>query len=342
MVSKKDSENIKEVKKTLEKQHYAFIGNHSAVQICRWTKNSLNKKGSCWKEKFYGIKSHRCCQFSPAVMWCENSCLHCWRPIEMNLGAKLNIIDEPEKIINEITKARADLLMGFKGNKNVSEKKFKEAISPNIFTFSLSGEPTIYPRLGELISLIRKRNSISFLVTNGLNPEAIEKLEKENSLPTQLTISCLPNEKLFRIWCRTTKKNAWKEFNKTLDILKNLKAKTRRVIRLTLVKSGDKKSKFKNITNMDDENIKEYAEIIKKAEPDFIHVKGFMSMGYARERMGYDKQPWHYEVKRFAENLLKQLKKFKETNEYKILGEEKRSCVILLGKNKKDLKIKKV
>jgi len=77
------------VKKVLEKQHYEIAGKHSAVQICRWTKKSLRGEGNCWKEKFYGIKSHQCCQFSPSVMWCENKCLHCWRAIEMNLGDKL-------------------------------------------------------------------------------------------------------------------------------------------------------------------------------------------------------------------------------------------------------------
>jgi len=330
--------DIEKVRKKLEKQHYSLVGETSAVQICRWTKNSLNGKGVCWKEKFYGIKSHRCCQFSPSVMWCENKCLHCWRPIEMNLGTKLPCVDEPNKIIDGVIEARKKLLMGFKGNKKISAKKFEEACNPNMFTFSLSGEPTIYPRLGEIISELRKRNCITFLVTNGLNSEAIEKLEKENCLPTQLTLSTnAPNKKLFELWHRSTKKNAWEEFNKTILLMKKLNGKCRRVVRLTLVKKGKDKGKYKDVSNMEDEHVSEYVSLIKKAEPDFVHVKGFMSVGYARERMGYDKMPWHYEVRAFAEKLILELKK----EGYNILGEEKRSCVVLIGKNKKDLNIKK-
>jgi len=51
--------------------------------------------------------------------------------------------------------------------------------------------------------------------------------------------------------------------------------------------------------------------------------------------------PWHYEIKKFAEKLLEELKK-QGMKDYKIMGEEKRSCVVLLAKNKKDLKIKNV
>jgi tRNA wybutosine-synthesizing protein 1 len=335
---------MKKIKEILRRQKYAVVGDHSAVQVCLWTKNSLNKKGDCWKEKFYGIKSHRCCQFSPAVMWCENQCLHCWRPIEFNLGTKLpKKINSPKEILDGIVEARKNLLMGFKGNKNVSEKKFAEACEPSLFTLSLSGEATLYPRVGELINEIRKRNAVSFLVTNGLNPDVLEKLEKENSLPTQITISMnAPNEKLFNIWHRSTKKNAWSVFNDSLNIMKNLEGKVRRAIRLTLVKEGE--GKFGKVTNMSEQNLKEYSSLIKKANPNFVHVKAYMSVGYARDRMGYDKMPWHYEIKRYAEKLIEELNKdlTKKEKCWKILGEEKRSCVVLLGRNKRELKIKKV
>jgi len=329
------------LKSMLKKQHYGLVGNHSAVQLCLWTKNSLNKKGVCWKEKFYGIKSHRCCQFSPSVMWCHNQCIHCWRPIEHNLGMKIPKENNPKEIIEGVIEARKKLLSGFGGNKNVSKKMLKKAEEPNFFTFSLSGEPTLYSQLPQLIREIRKRKAISFIVTNGLEPNRIKRLEKEKALPTQITISTnAPNEKLFKIWHRSMKKNAWKEFNKTLSIIKKLKGKTRRVIRLTLVKKSDKNKKsnfLDGIFNMEDKNIKEYAKLIKKAEPDFIHVKAFKSLGFARERMGYEKQPWFPEVLQFAKKLVKELKKQK----YKILAEDKRSCVVLIGKDKKKMKIKK-
>ncbi len=88
---------------------------------------------------------------------------------------------------------------------------------------------------------------------------------------------------------------------------------------------------------MKKEHVIQYAKLIKKAEPNFIHVKGFKSLGYSRKRMGYSKQPFHEEVMEFAKKLVKEL----ETDGYKILGQEKYSCVVVLGKNKKDMKIKK-
>jgi tRNA wybutosine-synthesizing protein 1 len=325
------------VKKVLKKQHYEIVGNHSAVQICRWTKQSLRGKGVCWKQKFYGVDCHKCCQFSPAIMWCENKCLHCWRPIEMNLGTKISKIDEPKEILDGIIKARKKLLIGFKGDVKISNKKFKDALEPNFFTFSLSGEPTIYPKLPELIKEVKKRKAIAYLVTNGQNPEMLKKLEKENALPTQMVISTnSPNEKLFKVWHNSSNKDAWERFNETIKIVGKLEGKTRRVIRLTLVREGDDTEKLKELSNMKDEHVKEYAELIRIAKPNFIHVKGYKSLGYARKRMGYSKQPFHEEIQEFAKKLEKELKK----EGYKKLGEEERSCVVLLGKSKKDMKIK--
>lgn len=327
------------VKKVLKKQHYAIVGNNSAVQICHWTKKSIRGEGVCWKEKFYGIKCHQCCQFSPAVMWCENKCLHCWRPIEMNLGTELGEVDEPKEIIEKIIKARKKLLSGFLGSKKISIKKFNESLNPSLFTLSLSGEPTLYPKLPELIKEIKKRHAISFLVTNGLNPEVLKKLEKENALPTQITVSInTSNKKLWKFWHCSTKKDGWKKFNESLSILKELKGKTRRVVRLTLVKKGDDTEKFKDLSNMEKEHIQEYANLIKKAEPDFVHVKGFKSLGYSRKRLGYSKQPFYEEVKEFAENLVGELKK----DGYKILAKDEYSCVVLLGKNKEKMRIRKI
>ena len=98
----------------LEKQHYSVVGEHSAVQICRWTKKSLRDEGVCYKEQFYGIKSHLCCQMTPAVMWCDNKCLHCWRAIEHTLGNKIKgKIDSPSEIIDGCILAQRKLLGGF-------------------------------------------------------------------------------------------------------------------------------------------------------------------------------------------------------------------------------------
>jgi tRNA wybutosine-synthesizing protein 1 len=313
-----------EVKKVLEKQHYAIVGNHSAVQICRWTKRSLCNEGFCYKQKFYGIESHRCCQMSPAVMWCQNMCIHCWRPIEMNLGTDLKNVDDPKEIIQKCVNSQIKMLSGFGGNKKVKKKKLEESKEPTQFAISLSGEPTLYPKIGELIKELRKQGKSSFLVTNGLNPDKLLELKKEKALPTQLYISLnTPNEKMYSGWHKPSIKDAWKKFNKSLDAMKSMKGKTRTVLRMTLVKEK----------NMCCE--KDYVKLINKAAPDFVEIKSFMSVGYSRKRLGYETMPSHDEIIEFSKKICKELK------DYKILDEKKESRVVLLGKDKKRMKIKK-
>jgi tRNA wybutosine-synthesizing protein 1 len=325
------------VRKTLKKMNYGLVGETSAVQICRWTKNSLRGEGGCWKEKFYGIKSSGCVQMTPSVMWCENKCLHCWRPIEMNLGTELPQIDDPFKILDGIIAKRKELLQGMKGNMKVDAAMFDENIKPQLFTMSLSGEATLYPRLGEMFAEIRRRGCISFLVTNGLNPDAIKNLgEDVNKLPTQLVVSTnAPNEKLFLEWHRSSKKNAWETFLKTLDVVRELEGKVRRVIRLTLVKKGDE-GEFAGITNMGDDNVGEYVNLIRRANPDFIHLKGYKAVGYAKDRIGYSSQAWHHEVKEFAKKILGRL------DGYSIKAEEERSCVVCIARDEVGLEIERI
>ena len=90
----KETEKLREI---LKKQHYGLIGNHSGVKICEWTKKSLTDSGVCYKEKFYGIKSHLCCQMSPSIGICNNKCLHCWREIELTIDKR----QPPRVIIDE-------------------------------------------------------------------------------------------------------------------------------------------------------------------------------------------------------------------------------------------------
>ncbi len=317
------------IKKILKKQHYEIVGKHSAVQVCRWTKKSLRNEGVCYKEKFYGIRSHLCCQMTPAVMWCDNKCLHCWRAIELTLGNELKETDSPKKIIEGCIKAQRKLLMGFKKSpnedKNLSKadmKKWKEAQEPTQFAISLSGEPTIYSRVGDLIEELRKRGKTSFLVTNGLHPEKILELKEKNQLPTQLYVSVnSPNKKLYIPFHRSSKKDAWEKLNESLELLKDLGCRT--VFRMNLVKD----------LNMKEEYVKEYAEMIKKSGADFIEVKGFMSVGFARERLGYDKMPSY-------EEMLEFVKKLAEETELKLLDSHEYSRAFVLGKRKGELRIK--
>jgi tRNA wybutosine-synthesizing protein 1 len=323
------------VKEILKKQHYAIVGKHSGVQICRWTKKSLLNQGVCYKEQFYGIKSHLCCQMSPAVMWCPNRCVHCWRATEMTIDSELKgNINTPKEIIDGCIEAQRKLLIGFnidakskkKQLSRANMKKYLEAQEPMQFAISLSGEPMVYEHIGELIEELRKRGKTSFLVTNGLYPEKLEELKKKKQLPTQLYISVnTPNKELYTKFHRSSKKDAWERLNKSLGIMSKLKGKTRTVFRMNLVKD----------LNMNPEMAKEYAEMIKKTNPMFVEIKGFMSVGFARQRLGYERMPYHKDIVDFSNEILKFLP------EYKLLDEKKESRVVLLGKNKKDMKIKK-
>jgi len=326
----------KNIQEILKKQHYEIVGRHSAVQICRWTKKSIRDEGSCYKQKFYGIQSHRCCQMTPAVMWCPNKCLHCWRAIELTLGDKLpKNIDSPKEIIDLCIKAQRKLLLGFKilpeteykTKSKANMKKWKEAQEPMQFAISLSGEPTIYPMIGDLIAEIKKRGKTSFLVTNGLYPEKIKEIAKKKQLPTQLYVSVnTSNKELYEKFHRSSLKDAWKKLNKTLELLPKLK--TRTVFRMNLIRK----------INMDDKSIKEFAGLIRKSKPKFIELKGYMSVGFARERLGYEMMPTYEEMLEFAKKLAQELKKEK----YKMLDVHEFSRAIVLGKNKNELKIKKI
>ena len=319
---------LEDIKKKFEKQQYRFVGNHSAVQVCRWTKKSLIDEGVCYKEKFYGINSHKCCQMSPWLS-CNNHCVHCWRPIELDFQKLIKKgINSPKEIIAESIKNQQKLLEGFKGNKKINLKKFKEAQEPDQFAISLLGEPTIYPKIGEFIKELRKQKKTSFLVTNGLHPEVLEKLYEKNQLPTQLYISVnTPNKEEYIKFHRSNFKNAWERLNKTLELLPKLKEKTRTVFRMNLVLD----------LNMEDKQIPEYISLIEKSQPLIIEIKGFMSVGFARERLGYDRMPREKEMKDFVKKIEKQLQE--KGLKYKFLDEHKFSRAYVLAKNKKDLKI---
>jgi len=299
-----------ELKILLEKQHYCFSGEHSAVKICTWTKKSLVDEGICYKEKFYGIRCHLCCQMTPAVGFCTNQCIHCWRDMDYTVGTKMNdAVDEPKEIIKKSILCQRKLLNGFFGNEKVNMEKLNQAQEPMHFAISLTGEPTIYPRLGELISELHKLGKTTFLVTNGQFPEVIENLKE---LPTQLYISLSStNKNDFEKFNKSYLKDGWQRLNKSLDIMSKLK--TRTTIRITAMKE----------INMKDE--KGFAELIKKASPMFVEVKAYMFVGSSRQRLKKENMPFHEDVKEFA-------KKIAKLANYKIIDEKKESRVVLLAK----------
>lgn len=311
---------INETKKILENQAYRLVGNHSAVKVCNWSKQSLRGCGECYKHKFYGIPSWRCVQMSPWLV-CDNKCVHCWRPIELDMNELIakNKIEKPAEIIENCIKAQEKLLTGFGGHDRLDRKRYLESHEPSHFAISLIGEPTLYPHIGELVQELRKQGKTSFIVTNGLHPEILKKLEKKKQLPTQLYVSLnSSNKEDYVRWHRSSKKDAWKKYNETLDFLKKITKKGKRtVLRMTLVRNK----------NMGDKHIKEFAELIRKSGVMYVEVKSYMSLGYARARMGYETMPNLKEIELFSKKLAK------ETG-YIVLDKHIPSRIILLGKNK--------
>ncbi len=300
---------IEEQKKLLLKHHYRIIGKNSGVKICLWTKRSLLNKDVCYKEKFYGIKSHKCIQMSPALMNCTYACIFCWR-IHKFLELSEKNFDDPKEIVEKSIIAQRILLSGFKGNRYVDIKKFEEAQNPNQVAISLVGEPLLYPKLNDLIEEYKKRNFTTFVVSNGSVPERIEKIN-----PTQLYISMnAPDEETFKKICRPMIKDAWKIYNKSLEIFSS-KKNTKKVIRLTL------------INGFNTHNIEGYAKLIEKANPDFIECKSFMFVGGSRQEKGLslDNMLTMDEILKFSEEL----EKF---TGYKIKDYKKESRVALLAK----------
>lgn len=238
------------------------------------------------------------------------------------MGSKLkeSEVDKPKEIIKSSIEEQKTLLSGFKGNKRINKKKYEEAQEPKHFAISLAGEPLIYPFIGNLIEELRRLRKTSFLVTNGLLSGRIKSIAKNGQLPTQLYISFnAPTKQIYNKIVRPSMRNAWEKFNETLKFLP--KIETRKVLRMTLVKD----------LNMVEH--KNYARLIKKASPDFVEIKGFMSVGFSRQRLGYERMPYHAEIREFAERIA-------SLTELKVLDEKIESRVVVLGKDKDGLKIK--
>ncbi len=294
-------------KKELEKQQYRFTGEHSAVKICSWTKKSLTGRGHCYKQRFYGIESHRCCQISVTVNYCDQDCIFCWRK---RYQEPFKSVDAPEEIIENSIAQHRLLLSGMGGHEKISKKKLEEAMNPNQFAISLTGETLYYPRLNSLIRELKRRGCTSFVVTNGQLPDVMEKLEP----PTQLYLSLdAPNKKIYREVCRPLNRDGWERLNKSLEALKKLKKKTRTAIRITLVKE-------KNMAEPEN-----YAGLIEKAEPDFLEVKAYMFVGHSRLKLSIRNMPRHHEVVEFAREIEKRCS-------YRIADEQPESRVVLMMK----------
>jgi tRNA wybutosine-synthesizing protein 1 len=307
------------LKEKLQDQGYHIIGNRGAFKACQWQKKSLLHDEVCYKQRFYGIESHRCLQMTPVVDKCTHSCAFCWRitPRDVDFTwsqttVQDDVVESVEDLLEGVLSANMRSLGGYNPeiNHSVSSKKYDEARNPKHVAISLAGEPTLYPLLNELIEEIQRRNMTSFVVSNGTRPSIVERL----TMPTQLYITLpAPDYEIYSKLCRPNEKLGWENLNRTLEILPSLSG--RRVIRLTMV------------AGMNMYNPRSYAKIIERSEVDFVEVKGYMHIGSSRNRLTRSHAPSHREIMAFA-------KKLSHLTGYAVDDEQRTSRVVLLSRSK--------
>ena len=311
------------ISQQLKKAKYG-VSDHSTVALCHWTKKSFKHDGDCYKHKFYGISTHSCMEFSPAGMHCENRCVYCWRPMEFYDSMKMEPknVAEPAEIISKLMEERKNLIMGHYGDSRSDKKRLDESLKPSHYAISLSGEPTMYPKLPELIKYLKslKETKSIFLVTNGQEPEMIQKLQEENALPTQLYLST--NAADYESFLRINKPkydDSWQRWNTTLDMLKHLD--TRTVLRITLIRDY----------NNQKEMIPAFAKMLKQSSPHFVEIKSYMHIGRSTNRLEYENMLEMEEVRKFSEEVVKQSQLFS------VMDESNISRIVILQNDKRKI-----
>ena len=307
----------------LKKAKYG-IADHSTVALCHWTKKSFKHEGSCYKHKFYGISTHSCMEFSPAGMYCENRCVYCWRPMEFYDSMKMaqENVAEPKDIMEKLMEERKRLIMGHYGDSRSDKQRLDESLKPSHYAISLSGEPTMYPKLPELIKYLKSLQETKsiFLVTNGQEPDMIQRLKDEDALPTQLYLST--NAADYESFLKINKPkydDSWQRWNKTLQMLKELD--TRTVLRITLIRGY----------NDQNEMIPAFSQMLKESSPHFVEIKSYMHVGRSTNRLERENMLEMEEVKNFSKEIVKQSKIFSMMDESYV------SRIVILQNNERNI-----
>ena len=305
----------------LKKAKYG-VADHSTVGLCHWTKKSFKNEGTCYKHKFYGISTHSCMEFSPAGMYCENRCIYCWRPMEFydSMEMKPQNVAEPEEIMTKLMEERRKLIMGHYGDPNQDKKKLDESLLPNHYAISLSGEPTMYPKLPELIKYLKSLNATKsiFLVTNGQEPDMIQKLQDENALPTQIYLSTnAADYQSFLKINRPRYDDSWERWNKPLKMLSTLD--TRTVLRITLIRDY----------NDNEEMIPAFTSLLRQSNAHFVEIKSYMHIGRSINRLEHSDMLEMDEVRSFANKLVQ------DNNAFTVMDESEISRIVILQNKKR-------
>lgn len=304
----------------LRRQKYQLVGRHSAVKKCRWLHESLVRGRPCYKDKFFGINSLQCIQMTP-WLGCDCACTFCWR-VQSNkdLGVSWDeidntLFDSAADIVTGSILAQRRILTGYKDHPKVNQERYVKAVNPRHAAISLAGEPTVYPRLEELLKEFHNRGFTTFLVTNGTMPEVLSNLEE---LPTQLYLTlAAPDKKTYQETCRPIIRDAWTRLNKSLELIPSLGCPV--VLRLTLARHLNMRTPEK------------YADLIRKADPLYFECKGVVYVGNARTRIEFDNMPRHEEIRDFAKELC-------SLTGYQPIAESKDSRVLLASSKLKEPK----
>ena len=295
----------------LKKAKYG-VYNHSAVELCHWTRKSFAGEGvSCYKHKFYGISTHQCMEMTPAAMNCENRCIYCWRPAEFydTLQMPAELVDEPDVIVEQLMAERKKLINGFYGNPKNDKKKLDESLLPAHYAISLSGEPTMYPKLPQLIKYLKtlKATKSIFLVTNGQEPDMLRRLTNEDALPTQIYLSTnASNKKMFQQVNRPMHKDAWERWHDSLRFLSTVD--TRTVLRMTIIRDYNSQGEF----------VDEFAKMMSEGNPHFVEIKSYMHVGMSTNRLEYENTLDMGEVRDYANRLCASMPAFAVMDESEI------------------------
>jgi len=285
---------------------YRLVGTHSAMKVCYYCKKALKGEDVCYKNTFYGIESWRCVQMSP-TFYCDHRCVFCWRDIEYVWPKWQGPVDDPKLIVDGCIREHIKYLQGFKGNDKAVAERVAQMEKPLHFAISLTGEPTMYPRLPEMIDYINEKGMTSFLVTNGTIPEMVEKLLQHQ--PTQLYVSTYgPTKEIHQRTANPITTDAWEQLQKSLALMSKFK---RNVMRLTLTRGY-------NFTAPE-----LYAELIEKYKPMFVEAKGYSFVGHSQERLEATDMPYHHEIMDFC-------KEIEANSSYQLIDVKKESRVGLL------------
>ncbi|HWQ65267.1 MAG TPA: 4-demethylwyosine synthase TYW1 [Methanospirillum sp.] len=294
--------------KALSGMGYLFFdpSSSAALKPCMWCKRALTGGEMCYKHQFYGIDSHRCVQLTPTLR-CNHRCLFCWRSFEHEYSGERDLL--PQEIISKIPFLQKKGVSGLKVSPKTSPERWNEAIHPNQVAISLSGEPTLYPYLSDLIEMLNENGNTTFLVSNGTNPEELKRCR-----PFQKYVSLTAPDRETYLKIAQPQEDYWDRLLESLRSLGTVSDQgMRTAIRITLIKG------------INDYDAAGFARLIQESGASFVEVKSYMHVGYSQKRLTQAHMPLFEEIRTFTQEML-------QNCEYSIRGENSLSRVICLEK----------